>query len=1031
MDPIKLFIRRPIFTLMLMVTLVVFGLYSYPRIGVDQFPDADIPVVTVTTILPGADPETIERDVSEPLEESLNTLPGLDDLRSINIENVSSVVIMFDLDVDIEVAAQDVRDRVQATRAKLPAGVEAPVVEKLDLGAAPILTLALSGRLPDRDLTQLAEDHVKPMVQQIPGVGAVELTGNRSREIQIQLDPERLRAVGLSAPEVVQMLGAQNLDVPGGRTAEASVERIIKLKAEAANVDDLRNIVIASPSGTPIHLRDIAQVIDGTEEARSMSLLGTKPAIGLVVRKQSGANTVQVADAVNESLADLAGTLPDGCRLEVVQDNSKFIRASISGVQEDMVLGAFFAVAVVLFFLRNGRSTLVSAVALPTSVVGTLAFMNYLGFTFNMITMLALTLSIGLLIDDAIVVIENIVRQMESGVGAREAAAQGTKQIAVAVLAVTLTIVAVFVPVAFMGGMVGRFFYQFGITVAVAVLISYTVSMTLTPALSARVLTHESKPGWASRRIETLLLGVEKLYRRALGWFLRHRAITMAGAVAVFLSTIGLATQLNFSMIPEQDMSIVQVQLEMPPGTRLRDTRAQLDDLARRIRAIPGVKSTFASAGMGARQEVHKGEVLVNLHPISERRYTQAELTQYLREHLHVVPGAKLSVSDVELISAGAASRSQIVQFSLRSSNWEELQEVARKTEQVMKQNPMFVDVDTTYRPGKPQLDVHVDPARAAAVGIPAGSLGQTLRTLFGKDEIGQLKSEGDTAEIVVTLPADVLADPGKLGEVQVRTPSGALVELRSFARIEPGTGAALIERKDQMRQIVVLADLRDTSLSEAMGFLNDYAKKEFPPGVVTSFEGQAGELGDTITSFLTAIVLGVVLIYIILAAQFESLLHPLSIMMALPLAIVGALGGLLLIGEPMSIFAMIGIIMLMGLVTKNGILIVEFANQLRSDGRSANDAMLEAGPIRLRPILMTTVAMIAGMIPVALARGDGAETRVPMAVAVIGGLITSTVLTLGIVPVLYSLLEAASARLKGRVGKPKAVAHPSGEPAR
>ena len=458
--------------------------------------------------------------MSEPLEESLNTLPGLDDLRSINLENVGMVVIMFDLDVDIDVAAQDVRDRVQATRSKLPGRIEEPVIEKLDLGAAPILTLALSGPLPDRDLTELAEDHVKPMIQQIPGVGAVELTGNRERQIQVELNPDRLRAVGLTAPDVVQMLAAQNLDMPSGRTAEADVERTIKLKAEAQTVEDLRNIVIASPSGAPVHLRDIAQVIDGTEEARSMSLLGNKPAIGLVVRKQSGANTVHVADEVNDSLAHLTGTLPDGCRLEVVQDNSKFIRASISGVQEDMVLGAIFAVAVVLFFLRNGRSTLVSAVALPTSIIGTLAFMNYLGFTFNMITMLALTLSIGLLVDDAIVVIENIVRQMENGVPPREAAAQGTKQIAIAVLAVTLTIVAVFVPVAFMGGMVGRFFYQFGITVAVAVLISYAVSMTLTPALSARVLTHEGKPGWLSRQIERLLLGVEHVYRRGLAWFL-------------------------------------------------------------------------------------------------------------------------------------------------------------------------------------------------------------------------------------------------------------------------------------------------------------------------------------------------------------------------------------------------------------------------------------------------------------------------------------------------------------------------------
>ena len=1017
MDPIKLFIRRPIFTLMLMVTLVVFGLFSYPKIGIDQFPDVDVPVITVTTIQPGADPESVERDISEPLEEALNTLSGIDSLRSINLENVSQVIVEFDMNADVDVAAQDVRDRVQATLSKLPTGIEAPVVEKLDLGATPILTLALVGPLPDRELTKLAEDHVKPMIQQITGVGAVELTGDRRREIQVELNPTRLRAVGLTAPEVVQMLAAQNLDVPSGRTAEAGVERTIKLRAEAATVEDLRNMVIASPNGVSIRLRDVADVIDGTQEARSLSLLNAKPALGLIVRKQSGANTVQVADKVKASLSELSASLPRGCRVETVQDNSKFISASISGVQEDMLLGGVFAILVVLLFLRNGRSTLVSALALPTSVIGTFAFMSALGFTFNIITMLGLTLSIGLLIDDAIVVIENIVRQMEKGVPVREAAAVGTKQIAVAVLAVTLTIVAVFVPVAFMKGIIGRFFYQFGITVAVAVLISYVVSMTLTPALSALLLREERQPGWLSQRIERALRGVESAYQRALSWFLGHRVVTVALALAVFVATIGLATRMNFSFIPEQDMSIVQVQVEMPAGTRLDDTRIQLDDLARQIRKIPGVKGTFASAGMGAQQEVHKGEVLVNLVPISARTYTQGELTQYLRENLRALPEASVSVSDLEMVSGGG-SRSQVVQYSLRGSDWTTLREAADKTVAAMKTNPAFVDVDTTYREGKPQLDVFVDPQRAASLGVVAGRLGQTLRTMLGKDEIGQFKADGDTSEIVATLPADVLSDPNKLGAIQVRSPSGALVELRSFARIEPGQGAALIERKDQMRQIMVLADLNGMSLSEAMTFLKDIAETEHPPGVIASFEGKAGELGDTLTGFVMAILLGVVLIYIILAAQFESLLHPLSIMMALPLAVIGAIAGLLIIDQDMSVFAMIGMIMLMGLVTKNGILIVEFANQLREDGRSATQAMMEAGPIRLRPILMTTIAMIAGMIPVALARGDGAETRVPMAVAVIGGLITSTILTLGVVPVIYTLLDDLSAWVKRRTGK-------------
>ncbi len=1005
MDPIRLFIRRPIFTLMLIVTLVVFGLFSYPKIGVDQYPETDVPVVTVTTVLPGADPESVERDVTEPLEEALNTVSGLDKLRSVNLENVSQIIIMFGMDVDVNVAAQDVRDRVQATLGKLPTDIEAPVVEKLDLGSAPIITVAMSGPLEDRELSRIAEDEVKPALQQIEGVGAVELTGNRLREVQVRLDPMRLRAAGLTAPEVAQMLSAQHLDVPSGRTAEALWERTIKLRAEAQTIEALRDLVIASPEAVPVRLRDVADVVDGTEEARSFAELDGRPAIGFVVRKQSGANTVHVAERVTAALSELSARLPKGCQLEVVQDNSRFIRASISGVKVDMVLGGLFAVIVVFFFLRNARSTLVSAVALPTSVVGTFAFMNAVGFTFNIVTMLALTLSIGLLIDDAIVVIENIVRKMEAGMTAREAAAVGTKQIALAVLAVTLTIVAVFVPVAFMEGMVGRFFYQFGTTVAVAVLISYAVSMTLTPTLSARVLREEESHGRVSRAIEGVLLGTEAGYRRVLRWSLQHRGVVLVLTGGVFAASIFLATKMNFGFLPEQDMSLVRVGVELPAGTRLADTRAQLEDLARQVRQVEGVERTFASAGGGAQQEVNKGELLVNLVPIAERAYTQSELKQHLRERLRALHGVQMTVTDVSMVSISGSSP-QLVQFALRGSNWQELQATAEKTLTAMKANPVFVNVDSTYRPGKPQLDVRIDAERASALGIPAGQLGTTLRAMLAKDTMGKFRADGDTADIVATLPPDVLSDPAKLGSVQVRAPNGSLVELRSFAKLEPGEGAARIDRYSQMRQIMLLADLKGASLSEGIAWLTGYAEREFPPSIETSFEGQGGELGKSLESFGVAIVLGVVLIYIILAAQFESLLLPLSIMMALPLAVIGAIGGLLAGGQDMSLFGMIGMIMLMGLVTKNGILIVEFANQVRTEAGSAFEAMMHAGPVRLRPILMTTIAMIAGMVPVALARGDGAESRVPMAVAVIGGLVTSTLLTLVVVPVFYSLLD-------------------------
>jgi HAE1 family hydrophobic/amphiphilic exporter-1 len=1010
-NPIRTFISRPVFTGMLALTVLVFGLVAYPRIGVDQFPDVEFPVVTVTTILPGADPEAIERTVTEPLEEALNSLPGLSTLRSLNVESVSQIIIEFDLGRNVDVAAQDVRDKVQATLSKLPREIESPVVQKFDIGAIPVVTLAFSAPLPIERITKVADDVVKPSLQQIQGVGSVDVIGGRKREITVVVDPALAKGYGLSPTDVVQGIRSQSIDVPGGRTLEPGIERSVKLAGEARSVEALRALVVASPGGVPVRLGQVAQVLDGPAEARSSVQLGGESAVGLVVRKQSGANTVQVAGAVKEALAKIEGQLPAGSRVAIVIDGAQFIRSSISAVQEDMILGGILAVLVVLLFLRNWRSTLVSAVALPTAIIGTFAVMRALGFTFNVITMLALTLSIGLLIDDAIVVIENIVRHLEHGEEPWEAARKGTSEIALAVLAVTLAVVAVFVPVAFMEGIIGRFFYQFGVTVAVAVLISYGVSMTLTPMLSARVLREHEAHGRVFAAIERALGKLDALYRRALAWVLSHRAWTMAGAVVVLLLTFGLATRLKATFLPQQDMSLVKVTLELPTGTALEETRAQLDDLSRQIRAVPGVTETFAVAGGGQLEEVNKGDVTVSLVPIEARAYGQQDFKEHLRKSLRVSPAAVLAVQDYNAM-AGGGNRAQILQFNLRSTNPEDLLAAVEKTRAAMRANPGLADVDTTWRAGKPQLDVVVDRERAAALGVPAAMLGQNVRALMGGDKVADFHEAGDTYDIKVRLPPAVLADPGALGAVPVRGASGQLVELRTVAEVHATLGPAQIEHQAQLRQVTLLADLKKYSLDEAKTFLNDFAEKELPQTVRHDFAGQAKELGKAGKAFLLALVLGIVLVYIILAAQFESLVHPFTIMMSLPFAVIGGIGGLLIANQYLSMMAMIGFIMLMGLVTKNGILLVEFTNQLRAKGMSTHEALLEAGPVRLRPILMTSVAMIAGMIPVALARGDGAETRVPMAVAIIGGLVTSTALTLGIVPVVYSLLDGLRSRL-------------------
>ncbi len=1019
MSPIRTFITRPVFTGMLTLVVLVFGLVAYPKIGVDQMPEVEFPIVTVTTVLPGADPESIERNVTKPLEEALNTLSGLDTLRSVNVENVSQIVIRFDLERKVDVAAQDVRDKVQATLSKLPREIQQPVVQKFDIGAAPVATLAFSAPVPIERLTKLADDVVKPAIQQIQGVGSVSVLGGRKRELTIVVSPQALKGYGLTPVDVVNAVRGQSIDVPGGRTQERGVERSVKLSAEARSVEELRAVVLMSPGGVPVRLGDVAQVLDGPAEARSSAALNGRSAIGMEVLKQSGANTVQVAERVKRSLADVQKLLPEGSRVELVVDGAKFIRSSISAVQEDMILGGVLAVLVVLLFLRNWRSTIVSAVALPTSIIGTFAVMQALHFTFNVVTMLALTLSIGLLIDDAIVVIENIVRHLEHGQEPEQAAQEGTGEIALAVLAVTLAVVAVFVPVAFMEGIMGRFFYQFGVTVAVAVLISYMVSMTLTPMLSARILKEHESQGAVSRAIEKVLTGVEARYRAALAWLLSHRALTLAGATVVLVGTVAMAGLLKFTFIPQQDMSLVKVTVELPSGTPLLETQRTLDDLARQIKGIPGVTDVYAVAGPGAQEEVHKGELTVNFVPISERGYGQQDLKAYLRRTLRVSPAAVLGVQDYNAV-AGGGNRPQPIQFNIRSTDWNALLAAVEATKAEMRKNPGFVDIDTTYRAGKPQLEVDVDRERAAAVGVPAAALGQALRALMGGDKVTDFHQGGDTYDIKVKLPEATLADPAALGAVAVRTGAGQLVELRAIADVKASSGPSQIDHQAQLRQVTILADLRNYSLGEGMGYLSKFAREKLPRTVQTDFEGQGRELGNAGKAFLLALVLGIVLVYIILAAQFESLIHPFTIMMSLPFAVIGGIAGLLLARQYMSMMAMIGFIMLMGLVTKNGILLVEFTNQLRHQGKRTMDALLEAGQVRLRPILMTTVAMIAGMVPVALARGDGAETRVPMAVAIIGGLITSTVLTLGIVPVVYSLLDD----LRGRLWKPMLPAH-------
>jgi len=1009
---LKTFIQRPVFTSILTAAVVVFGLVAFPKIGVDQMPDVDMPVVTVTTLLPGADPESMEKNVSKPLEDALASLNGVDELKSISLESVSQVVVSFKLETKLDTAAQDVRDRVQSALRHLPKDVDMPVVEKFDLGSAPILTLSLTGPLPIADLTRTAEELIQPALETQVGVGSVDIVGGRKREIQLVVDPQSLRGHGLAIGHLSQALAAQSVEIPGGRALHDGKEFVVRLVAEAQSVDEIENMVLASPGGVPVRVREVAAVIDGAQEARGSARADSGAAIALNVRKQSGANTVQVAKSVKASLEEINALLPEGVVIRAINDNSTFIRSSINAVQEDMLIGALLAVLVVLLFLRNPQSTLVAAIALPVSVIGTFAVMALLGFTFNIVTMLALTLSIGLLIDDAIVVIENIVRHLEQGKPPMQAALEGTKQIAVAVFSLTLAIVAIFVPVAFMEGMVGQFFYQFGVTVAVAVLISYAISMTLTPMLSGRVLKEagHSSPGRVSAWLERRLVALETWYRNMLAKMLSHRGLVMVFALGILALTLGLASFLNLSFIPKNDTSAVKVAVELPLGSRLEDTERELSLVAAHLRTMPEVLETFSTAGGGSREEVHKGEVLVNLLPVKQRAFSQEAFKTQLRQTLPTPrPGVSRSIQD-----GNSSGPGRDVEYTLRGSDFTTLVAAAEAGLLQMKNNPGFADPDMNYRAGKPQYSVQINRERAAQLGISAGQVGTMLRSYLGRDAFMSYREGGESYDVKLFLADATLSSKEALEQLTILSSTGQLVELRNIADIVAGEGPSQINRLNKQREITLFADMaQGYSLGEGMAYLRENVETKLPAGVRAGFAGSSKEMGKTLAAFARALLLGIALLYMVLAAQFESLVHPFTIMLSLPFALIGAISALLLTGQTLSMFALIGVILLMGLVVKNGILLVEFTLQIREQGKNIHEALLEAAPIRMRPILMTSIAMVAGMVPLLLAQGDGAAMRMPMAIVVIGGLISSTVLTLVVVPVVCSLLDGLASHSK------------------
>ncbi|HWU88427.1 MAG TPA: efflux RND transporter permease subunit [Kofleriaceae bacterium] len=1018
-------IRRPVFAAMVILVPIVFGLIAYPKIAIEQFPSVEFPVVTVVAVYPGADPASMETKIAKPIEDALSAMGGIKRLQSFNLESVTQVAIEFQLDVDPDKAVQGVRDRL-AGIPNLPRELEPPKVQKFDIGAAPIMSLALSGTLPPRELTKLAEDVVKQRLGRIRGVGNIDIVGGRPREIHVVLDPARLAARGVTPGDVSAALEGGNLELPAGRILEAGREVVVTTKGAFTSLQEIADAPIAASalsaaSSAIVRVGDVASIQDEMQEARSHASVDGKAALGLVIQKEAGANLVDVAKAVRAEIAAMQRVLADkGAHLTITDDQAPFVEGSFRDVQLDLLLGAFLAIVIILGFLRDGRATFISALALPTSVIATVWFLKLLGFTFNQMTMLALSLSIGLLIDDAIVVIENIHRHLEKGKPPLRAAAEATSEIGLAVLATTSSIVAVFAPVAMMQGIIGRFFFQFGITVSVAVLLSMFVSFTLTPMLSARLLKRShGRPGRVSRVIERGLTLLERVYRRLLGAALRRRAVTLVFAGSVLIGSCALVTRVKTEFLPSDDRSSFAVGIELPTGNALAATQNIAELLAADLRTrCPGVSSTFVTIGRGT-SSVNVAQIQVNLVPTRQRAFSQQAVMSWVREHYAPLSsgGIKIALGEVGGIGGGD---SRPVQLNLRARNMDELIKASDALAAELRKTHGFVDVDTSYRGGKPQLEVAPDRAAATELGVPVSAVARTVRALVARDKVTDYKEDADLYDIRLTLPDQAQTELPALSNLMVRSNTGELVPLSSVVRVERGTGPTQIAREARMRQITILAGLDGLALGEASAIAVDIARRSVPASVEVELAGTSQLMAESFGYMIVALILAIVLVYMILAAQFESFLHPFTIMMSLPLAVVGAFGGLFLAGQTFSIFGMIGLIMLMGLVTKNAILLVDFAQKQKAEGASTRDALLVAGPIRLRPILMTTAAMILGMAPVALGLGEGGAGRAPMAIVVIGGLVTSTMLTLVVVPVVFSLIEGLRDRLRPRA--PRAI---------
>lgn len=1001
-------IQRPVLAIVMSLAIVLFGVISFTQLPVREYPDIDPPIISVVSLYRGASSSVVETEITDQLEEQFATLEGVKTITSSSREGGSVITIEFELNVDVNEAANDVRDRVSRIRGTLPQEIEDPIISKVDANAQAIVWLALSSTDHSTlELSDFGDRVLKEKIQRMPGVGSVIIGGERRYAMRVWLDPLRMAAHRLTTYDIEAALRNENAEIPGGRVEGERREFAVRTRGELSKPEEFGAIIVSQKGNDIVRLRDVADVQVGAEDERTVARWNGQPAVGLGIVKQSKASTVDVAEEVRASLPELSKLLPQGMKLDVAYDSSEFIVDSISEVRETLIIALILVVLVVLAFLKSFRATIIPSLAIPISIIGALAAVYFAGFTINILTLLGFVLAIGLVVDDAIVVLENIYRHMEMGKSRWQAAIDGSKEIGFAVVSTTIALVAVFVPLAFLSGNVGRLFNEFGIAVAVAVLISGFVALTLTPMLSSQILRplHGTSKSWASHTFDVFFENLNKFYDRLLRGALRYSLLMITGAVVILLSGYVLFKFLPSELVPTEDRGVGFGIVIAPEGATLEYTDNYVREIEKVLLALPEREGLFTATGLGfgGPGSVTNSFMFLNMKSRGDREKSQQQVVQELFPRLMAIPGVLAFV--INPPSLGADFSSNPIEYVLQGDSYDELNNAVNTMMGEASKLGYLLNLDSDLRLNKPQLDIHIDRERSSGLGVSVADIGSTLETFLGGRVVTDFKRGTKQYDVVLQVKPEARSTPDAIQNLYIRSKSG-LVQLANVVNVEKTVAPKELNHYNRIRSTTISASLvPGVTLGQALDDLDRIAQEKLPPGIKREYAGQSLEYKTSSSALYFMFLLAIIFIYLVLSAQFESFIHPFTILLSVPLAVFGALLTLFVFGESLNIYSQIGLIMLIGLVTKNSILIVEFANQQQEKGMSLIEAVVEAATIRLRPILMTSFATIFGILPIAIGLGAGAESRRPLGLVVVGGMLFSTFLTLVIVPVVYTLL--------------------------